>query len=89
MFNTDFEIFFDVELDSTGKAVCKLEPTCVEAGTCGQKDLCAKADTYEQGHDYIKVKTKFYFQLRYKKNEKETRVLNVVLTEMNPQIISY
>ncbi len=55
MFNTDFEIFFDVELDQTGKATCKLEPNCVLDVSCGKNNLCGKADTYEQGHGYIKV----------------------------------
>jgi hypothetical protein len=67
MFNTDFEIFFDLDLDQNGKAVCKLDPTCVEAGTCGKKDICAKADTYEQGQDYIKVKSFKNSQKRWTK----------------------
>ena len=55
MLNTDFEIFFNLELDQNGKTVCKLEPNCVQDGSCGKNNLCAKADTYEQGHEYIKV----------------------------------
>ena len=55
MLNTDYEIFFDLELDSTGRTSCKLEPGCVETGTCGTKNICPKADTYEQGQDYIEV----------------------------------
>jgi hypothetical protein len=58
MFSTDFAIFFDVELDPSGKATCKLEPNCVLDESCGKNNVCRKATTYEQGKEYIKVNFK-------------------------------
>ena len=57
MLNTDYEIFFDLDLDQNGQTSCKLEPGCVGTGTCGTNNICQKAETYEQGQDYIEVIT--------------------------------
>ena len=55
MLNTDFEIFFDLDLDANGKSVCQLDNTCVEKGTCGKHSVCPQAATYELGKQYIEV----------------------------------
>ena len=55
MLNTDFEIFFDLDLDANGKAVCKLDPTCVDKKTCGKHNICPQAETYDLGKKYIDV----------------------------------
>jgi hypothetical protein len=55
MLNTDFEIFFDLELDADGQAVCILDNTCVRKHTCGINGICAQAATYEQGEAYALV----------------------------------
>jgi hypothetical protein len=55
MFNTDFEIFFDLGLDSDGKASCILDPQCYTEDTCGKDNICGMAETYGQGLKYISV----------------------------------
>jgi hypothetical protein len=56
MFNTDFEIFFDLDLDADGKTTCTLDPQCYLQDTCGQNNICNMADTYGQGLKYISVR---------------------------------
>lgn len=60
MLNTDFEIFFDLELDETGKTTCTLDPECYTEGTCGENNICAMAETYGQGAKYITHPNLFY-----------------------------
>ena len=55
MLNTDFEIFFDLDLDANGKSVCKLDNTCPEKETCGKHGVCPQAATYDLGKQYIEV----------------------------------
>jgi hypothetical protein len=55
MLNTDFEIFFDLDLDSNGKSVCTLDQTCPEKGTCGKRGVCPQAETFDLGKKYIDV----------------------------------
>ena len=55
MFNTDFHVLFDVDVDNDGKATCDLKTDCLESDSCGIGNVCKKAATYEQGHGYIKV----------------------------------
>lgn len=55
MFTTDFHVFFDVDIDSDGKAKCELKTDCSETGTCGTGNICKKSATYDQGEAYIKV----------------------------------
>lgn len=55
MLNTDFEIFFDLDLDANGKSVCKIDQTCVEKKTCGKRNICPQAATYDIGKKYIDV----------------------------------
>ena len=55
MLNTDFEIFFDLDLDANGKAACAIDVTCADKGTCGKHGACPKASTYELGKNYIDV----------------------------------
>jgi hypothetical protein len=55
MLNTDFELFFDLQLDGDGKAVCILDNTCVSKKTCGKNGICPMAETYEQAQTYAQV----------------------------------
>ncbi len=55
MLNTDFELFFDVQLDADGKAVCILDNTCVAKKTCGKNGVCPIAETYDQAAAYAQV----------------------------------
>ena len=55
MFNTDFEVFFDLLLDSDGKAVCILDNTCAAKETCGTNGICPIAETYDQALMYAHV----------------------------------
>ncbi len=57
MLNTDFELFFDLQLDGDGKAVCILDNTCVSKKTCGKNGICPMAETYEQAQTYAQVWT--------------------------------
>ena len=55
MLNTDFELFFDLELDGDGKTVCILDNTCASKKTCGKDGICPMAETYEQAQTYAQV----------------------------------
>ena len=55
MLNTDFELFFDLDLDANGKAVCNLDITCIASNSCGKKNTCRLANTFEQGKKYNDV----------------------------------
>ena len=55
MLNTDFELFFDVELDGDGKAVCILDNTCASKKNCGKDGICPMAETYDQAATYAQV----------------------------------
>jgi hypothetical protein len=55
MLNTDFELFFDVQLDADGKAVCILDNNCVAKKTCGINGICPIAETYDQAATYAQV----------------------------------
>ncbi len=55
MLNTDFELFFDVQLDGDGKAVCILDNNCVAKKTCGINGICPIAETYDQAATYAQV----------------------------------
>ena len=55
MLNTDFELFFDLDLDANGKATCILDPTCIAAGTCGKHNICPQAQTFDIGNNFIQV----------------------------------
>ena len=57
MLNTDFELFFDLDLDEEGKAVCDLDTTCIASNTCGKRNTCRLAKTFHQGKKYIEVGT--------------------------------
>jgi hypothetical protein len=60
MFNTDFEVFFDLLLDSDGKAVCILDNTCAAKETCGTNGIFPIAETYDQALTYAHVNLNFY-----------------------------
>ena len=55
MLNTDFELFFDLELDGDGKTVCILDNSCASKKTCGKDGICPMAETYEQAETYAQV----------------------------------
>ena len=55
MLNTDFELFFDLELNGDGEAVCILDNTCAAKHTCGKHGICPMAETYEQASTYAQV----------------------------------
>jgi hypothetical protein len=55
MLNTDFELFFDLELDGDGKTVCILDNTCASKKTCGKDGICPMAETYVQAETYAQV----------------------------------
>jgi hypothetical protein len=55
MFNTDFEMFYDLELNSTtSETLCKLNTTC---GATGQWAVgeCKKSKTFDISLEYSKV----------------------------------
>ncbi len=56
MLNTDFELFFDLELDGDGKTVCTLDNTCASRNTCGKNGICPMAETYKQAESYAQVR---------------------------------
>ena len=67
MLNTDFELFYDLTLDSTtaratcsfSNSVCGIPPT---TGSC--PPLCQTASTYSQAQSYSQVKTiSLYFAI--------------------------
>jgi hypothetical protein len=54
MFNTDFEMFYDLTLnETTAEATCKLNHTCGETNTCDGS--CPKATTFAKSLNYAKV----------------------------------
>ena len=55
MFNTDFELFFNLTLDESGKAQCKLETTCGFDDSCGVDGVCPKSGTYDIALHYARV----------------------------------
>ena len=55
MLNTDFEIFFDLELDGNGQTICTLDNSCIHKHTCGRDGLCPKAATFDQALSYAHV----------------------------------
>ena len=55
MLNTDFELFFELDLDGDGKTMCILDNTCVHRHTCGRDGLCPKAATVDQALSYAHV----------------------------------
>ena len=55
MLNTDFELFFDLDLNGEGQAVCILDNTCDSTHTCGKNGICPKAETFDQAATYAHV----------------------------------
>ena len=55
MLNTDFELFFDLDLNGEGQAVCILDNTCDSTHTCGKNGICPKAETFDQAATYAQV----------------------------------
>ena len=55
MFNTDFELFFDLDLDDDGQTLCDLQVDCIAMGTCGTNNVCRVSDTYALAEHYITV----------------------------------
>jgi hypothetical protein len=54
MFNTDFEMFYDLTLNETSaEATCKLNHTCGVTDTC--EGSCPKATTFAKSLSYTKV----------------------------------
>ena len=57
MFNTDFEMFYDLELNSTtSQTLCKLDHTCGAVGQCDGEGICKKSNTYETSVKYSQVR---------------------------------
>ena len=55
MFNTDFEMFYDLELDpATSATRCNLNPQCESIDTCAETD-CPVSPMYDLSMDYAKV----------------------------------
>jgi hypothetical protein len=55
MFNTDFELFFNLTLDQSGKSQCRLVTTCDVTKSCGTDGICPKSDTYAIAIKYATV----------------------------------
>ena len=53
MLNTDFAVFYDLQLDQNGKLGCKLNNTCGITNTCD--NYCPKASTFENALKYANV----------------------------------
>ena len=55
MFNTDFEMFYDLKLnDETFETECNLNPLCGQDGSCSASD-CPVAPVYHQSVSYAQV----------------------------------
>lgn len=68
-FNTDFDVFFNVTVDETGKPTCILDTGCPQINACGLDGTCAKSETYEIAELYAKDAKAFMrdFQLVFDK----------------------
>jgi len=80
MLNTDFELFYNLTLDSNAKATCTLSSTCglSSPDTCGNS--CSVASTFNQALGYSKNCTLFV-------NDFVT-VFNKMLTNQNTNLVS-
>ena len=56
MLNSDFELLFDIQMDSNSKALCQIDTNCFENGYCGKHGICPRAATYELAKSYAEVK---------------------------------
>jgi hypothetical protein len=57
MFNTDFEMFYDLELNTaTSETLCKLNHTCGATGKCDGEGECQKSSTYDISLKYSQVR---------------------------------
>jgi hypothetical protein len=74
MLNTDFELFFDLELNGDGQAVCILDNTCASKHTCGKNGICPKSKTYDQAAAYAQV-----FNRNFSRMHKIKYLLTVLL----------
>ena len=55
MFNTDFEMFYNLTLEKdTTKTTCTLNPTCGEAAACKPEE-CQPSPTYHTSAEYAQV----------------------------------
>ena len=56
MLNTDFELFYELTLDSNAKSTCTLSPSCglSTPNTCSGS--CPVASTFNQAQQYSKVR---------------------------------
>ena len=55
MFNTDFEMFYDLQLNNaTSETECNLNPLCGQDGSCSD-DECPVAPVYAQSASYAQV----------------------------------
>ena len=63
MLNTDFELFYDLTLNTNAKTTCVLDHLCglSTPDTCSGK--CAVASTFNQAEAYSKVSLFFYLPL--------------------------
>jgi hypothetical protein len=52
MLNTDFEIFYNITLDSNAKLTCTLNHTCGLTNSCSS--YCPKASTFSTAYNYAK-----------------------------------
>ena len=55
MLNTDFEVFYNLTLDSNGQATCILDPLYGLSTRDASNDICPIAATFNQALDYSKV----------------------------------
>ena len=56
MLNTDFEVFYDLTLDSNARATCNLNPLCGLSTPDACSGSCPVASTFNQALAYSKVR---------------------------------
>ena len=59
MLNTDFEVFFDLKMDSDGRATCDLQVDCDLKRTCGVNGVCPLSKAYPYAVVYSRVSVPF------------------------------
>ena len=60
MLNTDFELYYDLKTDKSGRTTCKLEPSCGLDQSC-KPENCRPSKTFGQAHSYSEVIRLFVF----------------------------
>ena len=55
MLNTDFALFYDLQVDRVGKLKCNLNTTCGLTNSCQADFHCLPGDTFDLARQYAQV----------------------------------